>query len=103
VSYGKKNYGSVNAKFSHKLRGFNIDKKVQASTQFLAELSVKFFAAFGSKSVQLNNAVFRQNQRFVMRYKLNQTAPNNGYCKGRQRQRERISGSLTYKQASIVG
>jgi hypothetical protein len=87
--------GSVNIKLSHKLREFNINKAVYASTHMPADISVRFFAVFGSTSLQLNDAVFQQSERFVLWYKFNRTAPDNGYCKGRQRERERENEYLT--------
>jgi hypothetical protein len=88
----EKNCGSVNIKLSHKIRGFNFDKKknVYASTHLPADISGKFFCRIWFiVTANENVAVFQQSERFVLGYKLNQTAPDNGYCKGRERERER--------------
>ena len=64
-------------------------KKLDASTHLPADISVKFFVVFTPMSVQLDVAVLQRSERFVLPCKLNQTAPDNGYCKGRQAGRER--------------
>ena len=47
---------------------------------------IKIFTTFIS-SLRLNVAVFLQSGRLVLRYKLNHTAPDNGYCRVRQAER----------------